>query len=130
MSPIKILSTLTVAAFNRVITIGSPHNGARLLRYLLQLSENSVAAKVYPVLVAKALVLVNIAQNKFDPFGEQIQALNDPNGIWKTDPDAQFHLIRTTTNSGLPPTRAPVDVRGQIARAGNQGRRGRDPERF
>ena len=92
--------------FHRVITIGSPHNGARLLRYLLKLNENHLAAKVIPVFVARAMVLSNTAQQKFDPFGEQIRALNDPAGMWIPDPDARFHLVRSTTNFGLPPTRA------------------------
>lgn len=81
--------------FHRVVTIGSPHNGTRLLRYLLTLNNNKQDA--LPSWVGYAMVESNTAQAKFDPWGDQIRELNDqgPASIWAPDPAAMFHLVGT-----------------------------------
>ncbi len=93
--------------FHRVVTLGSPHNGTRLLRYLIALDESkfSLLKNNLPALIGKAGVFSEMAQAKFDPFGIQIRDLNNPspNSRWKPDPAAKFHLVRSTINLGLPP---------------------------
>jgi hypothetical protein len=93
--------------FHRVVTIGSPHNGTRLLRYLIALDESkfSLLKNNLPTLIGKAGVFLEVAQAKFDPFGIEIRDLNNPspNSRWKPDPAAKFHLVRSTINRGLPP---------------------------
>lgn len=86
--------------FHRVITIGSPHNGTRLLRYLLALNQNEDDA--LPSWVGYALVGASIAQPKFDPWGVEIFDLNDPSpsAPWAPDPAARFHLVQTSVNGG------------------------------
>ncbi len=93
--------------FHRVVTIGSPHNGTRLLRYLLALNQTKLELlkNNLPALIGRVGVLSEVAQAKFDPFGREILDLNNPadDSRWKPDPDAKFHLIRTTINLGQPP---------------------------
>lgn len=93
--------------FHRVVTLGSPHNGTRLLRYLIALDESKFSRlkNNLPTLIGKAGVFLEVAQAKFDPFGLQIRDLNNPSPAsrWKPDPAAKFHLVRTTINRGLPP---------------------------
>ena len=101
--------------FHRVVTIGSPHNGSRLLHYLLALTtancggpfSTNLYGSSTPIgaITAMATVWSQIAQPKFDPFGEQIQDLNNPSpaGNWYPDPAAQFHLIRAVTDGGESP---------------------------
>jgi hypothetical protein len=103
--------------FHRVITIGSPHNGSRLLHYLIALTTEKCAsgtpslANLYSpnrplaAITAAATVWAQIAQDKFDPWGPQIQDLNDPSpsGNWYPDPAAQFHLIRAVVDGGDSP---------------------------
>jgi pimeloyl-ACP methyl ester carboxylesterase len=86
--------------FHRVITIGSPHNGTRLLRYLLTLNQNNENS--LPSWVGYGMVESETAQEKFDPWGEQIRELNDPspNAMWAPDPAAKFHLVRTVILGG------------------------------
>lgn len=91
--------------FHRVITIGSPHNGSRLLGYLLMLDRNDSWAKIVPKGVATAAVFSGLAQEKFDPFGSQIVDLNGSTR-WRPDPHARFHLVRTTINEGAAPSLA------------------------
>lgn len=94
--------------FHRVVTIGSPHNGTRLLRYLLALNDSRFSSfrNNVPFAIGKAGVLLEVAQDKFDPFGVQIRDLNNPSpdSRWKPDPAAKFHLVRTTINRGGPPS--------------------------
>ena len=100
--------------FHRVVTIGSPHNGTRLLRYLLSLLESIQSlhdedvdgAQVLPQVVGLLMVRSGTAQDKFDPFGPQIRQLNDPSpsAPWRPDPAARFHLVRTSVNHANPPT--------------------------
>jgi hypothetical protein len=93
--------------FHRVVTVGSPHNGTRLLRYLIALDESKfgLLKNNLPTLIGKAGVFLEVAQAKFDPFGIEIRDLNNPspNSRWKPDPAAKFHLVRSTINRGLPP---------------------------
>jgi hypothetical protein len=102
--------------FHRCITIGSPHNETRWLRYLLALNQN-LALKVtnapnlelsarLPSFGAAFMVFSEIAQKKFDPFGAQIRELNDPSpaALWRPDPSARFHLVRCVVGGGLAPS--------------------------
>jgi probable HAF family extracellular repeat protein len=81
--------------FNRVITIGSPHNGSTLEHYAMDTLNSQNMRAVWPRL------LVNKIQPKFDPFGSQIKKINNP--IFPIDSRIKFHCIRTTVDSGLPP---------------------------
>ena len=98
--------------FHRVVTIGSPHNGSRLLRYLLALLSAQTTFHLPSIqnipgiqqLIADAAIMSKLAQAKFDPFGDQIQDLNGTSGAWWTDPNAQFHLVRTLIDNGFCPT--------------------------
>jgi len=93
--------------FHRVVTLGSPHNGTRLLRYLLALNDSnfSILRNNLPTLIGQAGVFLEVAQEKFDPFGIQIRDLNNPSpgSRWAPDPGAKFHLLRSTVNAGQPP---------------------------
>ena len=93
--------------FHRVVTIGSPHNGSRLLRYMLDLYQTGKLKPLasLPHFLSMVGVQSAVAQEKFDPFGKQIQELNDtsPGGRWQTDRDASFHLVRTVIDNGLSP---------------------------
>jgi pimeloyl-ACP methyl ester carboxylesterase len=99
--------------FHRAITIGSPHNGSRLLGYLIKLDLSEASYRLIPKGIAGIAILSGKAQDKFDPFGDQIRALNDPNGAWIPDPGARFHLVRTTIYDGKAPD---IQDRSYIAR--------------
>ena len=91
--------------FHRVVTIGAPHNGTRIVPYLhalASLSEDPNAGG--QVGVAKRLIAAG-ASAKFDPWGTQIFFINIPYGFapWFPDPSARFHLIRTTVGGGQAP---------------------------
>lgn len=93
--------------FHRVITIGSPHNGTRILRYMLTLEDTFPGrGPLLPRTVSALMVLKRVAQRKFDPWGPEIVNLNNqhPNAPWYPDPTARFHLVRTTVNDGEPPS--------------------------
>ena len=77
--------------FRRVITIGSPHNGSTLAYYVSHLNTGVIA-------VIPASLKEKFLQPKFDPFGNQIHAINDASA--NADPDANFCLIATTINGG------------------------------
>lgn len=82
--------------FRRIITIGSPHNGSRLLYYLLQLKRtHSIWYRLLPA------VLDDIVQDKFDPFGQQIEQIND--SLYSIDKRAKFRLITCTIDGGNTP---------------------------
>ncbi len=99
--------------FHRIVTIGSPHNGSRLLRYLLDLEQEELLNKkvtlLYPSTLPEIVGLVGvvsaIAQAKFDPWGPQITELNNPSpsAPWQPDTAAQFHLVRATIDNGATP---------------------------
>jgi pimeloyl-ACP methyl ester carboxylesterase len=100
--------------FHRVITIGSPHNGSRLLHYMLAMvgggnTSYLPADRFYSPLLGSlcsyAMCWAQIAQAKFDPWGPQIQDINDPSpgGNWYPDSAARFHLIRAVIDGGKSP---------------------------
>ncbi|MFO0734132.1 MAG: hypothetical protein U0361_24845, partial [Nitrospiraceae bacterium] len=89
--------------FHRVVTIGTPHNGSRLLRYISTLLKgDGFLASVLP----ERMVRGWLAGDKFDPWGSGIENLNKPlpSAPWFPDPDTRFHLVRTTVNDGLAPS--------------------------
>lgn len=108
--------------FHRVVTIGSPHNGTRLLYYLFSLAQNINNATSNPNpfspnsplggAVAVVTIYSQVAQAKFDPFGPQIQDLNNPSpgGNWYPDPAAQFHLVRAVIDGGRSPAQGDQNV--------------------
>jgi hypothetical protein len=89
--------------FHRVITIGSPHNGSRLLAYINKLDLNPSVYRYIPEKISNLAIFSGKAQDKFDPFGLQIRALNNPAGPWIPDPAAKFHLVQTTIYGGKAP---------------------------
>jgi len=105
--PYRNSDNLYRGRFHRVITIGSPHNGSRLLSYLLDIRRCGSLSNTAPLalLTANIMVWIQIAQEKFDPWGPQIRDLNNPSssGNWYPDSAAQFHLIRAVTDYGQAP---------------------------
>jgi hypothetical protein len=93
--------------FNRVVTIGSPQNGTRLLHYLLKLNQLALIQgnPGFSQWLAAAGFKLQIAQPKFDPFGPQIAEINNPSpsAAWYPDPAANFHLIVPVIDNGLSP---------------------------
>lgn len=97
--------------FHRVVTIGSPHNGTRIVRYMAALRDRFVSSSTNRVSlglsgqVAALMIWNGTAQLKFDPIGEQIKLINrsDAGAPWLPDPGAKFHLVQTTVNSGMSP---------------------------
>jgi hypothetical protein len=81
--------------FHRVITIGSPLNGTRLLRYMLDLTG--------PIAAAIPNSLMGTLNPKFDPWGPQIMDFNKSLGPYSPDPNAKVCMIRTSINGGFPP---------------------------
>jgi hypothetical protein len=81
--------------FRLVVTIGAPHNGSRLIAYLRKLDRNRDFLRTCPDSILSLGLFSPAVQDKFDPFGEQIRALNNPSAQspWKPDPSAQFHRI-------------------------------------
>jgi pimeloyl-ACP methyl ester carboxylesterase len=98
-APFRSANNYLRGRFHRVITIGSPHNGSTLVYYLLSLKYTEAIIGI-PFLPK---VLRPIIQDKFDPFGRQIQEINDPGGKYQVDTNADFHLVRATIASGYPP---------------------------
>jgi pimeloyl-ACP methyl ester carboxylesterase len=82
--------------FRRVITIGSPHNGSLLARYIWRLA---LSPWFRDQLVFEALA--DHTPLKFDPFGWQIQDINDPD--LRVDSRMKFNCIRTTIFAGRAP---------------------------
>jgi hypothetical protein len=105
--PFRNADNFNRGRFHRVVTIGSPHNGSRLLRYLLDLNDYGKLAawSSVPLLVGLGGVQSTVAQGKFDPWGPQIADVNNPSptGPWQPDPDASFHLVRTVIDNGAGP---------------------------
>jgi hypothetical protein len=99
--------------FHRIVTIGSPHNGTRLLRYLVDLDQeellNRQVTRLYtstlPEIVGLVGVASAIAQAKFDPWGPQFAEVNNPSpsAPWQPDSAALFHLVRATIDNGACP---------------------------
>lgn len=98
--------------FHRVVTIGSPHNGTRIVRYMLALQGRFQGTTTgrrslgISGLVSNHLISNGTAQNKFDPAGPQIMHINQPgpSAPWAPDEAAKFHLVQTTVNYGLAPS--------------------------
>ncbi len=106
--PFRNPDNLYRGRFRRVVTIGSPHNGSRLLTYIAAYiaSRNQEETAHLPTALQAFQPLL---QEKFNPFGAQIRMINhpDPSAPWYPDPGAQFHIIRTTIDLGRSP--APGD---------------------
>ena len=102
--PFRNADNFNRGRFHRVVTIGSPHNGTRLLHYLLVLN-NSPNPITLPQIVGKLGVFSQIAQEKFDPWGPQFMEVNDPSpsADWYPDPAPIFHLVRPTIDYGTSP---------------------------
>lgn len=88
--------------FHRVVTIGAPHNGTRLLSYVRALSRNTNSI-VVPTYISQQIVGGGTAQEKFDPWGEQLELVNnpDPSTAFAPDPAAKIHLVGTQILRGL-----------------------------
>jgi hypothetical protein len=102
-TPFRSAANSNRGRFHRVVTIGSPHNGSRLLHYLLKIAEQLDLQRGFGSQVGSLAVLSLYAQPKFDPFLEQIKDINNPDGPWRPDPAASFHLVRTLTDGGRSP---------------------------
>lgn len=97
--------------FHRVITLGAPHNGTRLIPYLRTLVSSEADADsvtredTLPRRVAGMLMLNGAAQDKFDPWGRQVFNINreSDSGPWFPDSNARMHVMRTTVQGGLAP---------------------------
>ncbi len=112
--------------FNRVITIGSPHNGSRLVRYMFGiLSTNNFTDLVTKEIPSRSRIvglikhvvpnllfqtcfpdwtglnaLGGTIQSKFDPFGPQLVDINREGGPWTPDSNSKFHFIVTGVDDG------------------------------
>jgi pimeloyl-ACP methyl ester carboxylesterase len=89
--------------FRRIVTIGSPHNGSLISwytrMYMIEfVKELGSKGKQIPLLLT---VLPFNSFDKFDPFWEQVQEIN--NAALPADPKIKFNCIRTAINSGGPP---------------------------
>lgn len=105
--PFQSIENMNRGRFHRVVTIGSPHNGSNLVRYLTALLDGNPqlsTTALIPNVIASLGALSGTVRDKFDPLGNQIRELNDPEGRWKPDPDAKFHLVRTRVNEGMSPS--------------------------
>ena len=80
--------------FNRVITIGSPHNGSVLAYYAMQM----VNAPFWRSLVPEIMKSQGLLQPKFNPFGPEIRSLNSV----PVDPRIPFHMVATTVPNTAP----------------------------
>jgi len=86
--------------FRRVVTIGSPHNGAIPLYYANAILQSGAGGN-YRYVPTK-LREYGILQLKFDPWGDQIAGINEPFSA-AIDEQAKFRMLVTTIgNSGTP----------------------------
>ena len=102
-TPVVSEENLYRGRFRRVITIGSPQNGSVIVHYLNQMrqvSPNPFIGQLAPF-VPWLVDSQAPGGNKFDPFGQQIQEINNP--IYPVDKRIKFHCIRTTLFFGEPP---------------------------
>jgi len=86
--------------FDRLITIGSPHNGSLNYFYM----NATCRLSPFPLDKLATLWFDNDGNHKFDPFGREIESINSP--YFVTDPAARFHCIRSTIYDGRPPGEA------------------------
>lgn len=108
ISPFRSSANFNRGRFHHVITIGSPHNGSRLVRYMYALManpSNSGISNFIPHLLSENLLpdgfpllgaIQQTLQPRFDPFVGEIRRINDPNGPWLPDAGTKFRLIQTT----------------------------------
>ena len=82
--------------FHFIVTIGTPHNGTSLARYLLELEKLSNSLFSNQIL-PEELSFLKYFRDKFDPWGPQMQIANHPNCA--PDPGDLFHLIRSFVDS-------------------------------
>jgi hypothetical protein len=97
--------------FHRIVTVGSPQNGTRILYFMRAISAANDAfrtdkARSLPISTVALMLRLDVAQFKFDPFDQQFRDINSPstNSRWRTDPGASFHIVRTLVNNGNPPS--------------------------
>jgi uncharacterized repeat protein (TIGR01451 family) len=101
-------NNLNRGRFRRIVTIASPHNGTMFCRYLEDLAGRPGVFAAIPTLLSPDSPLgvflgkAGTLQQKFDPWGTQIQDLNT-SARWTPDSNAKFLMIRTTINGGDSP---------------------------
>lgn len=93
-APVRSDSNFYRGRFRRVVTIGSPHNGAVMTHYLLYLRGFGDA-------LANTLYATGLLPEKFDPFGEQIKQINNPSS--QVDANIMFNCITATIAGGSSP---------------------------
>ena len=99
--PFKSLDNYYRGRFDRIVTIRSPHNGSLNYYYSYVLSVYGTG-----LLDPWASWLFDApGNNKFDPFGQEMKAINSDS--LATDPDARFHCVRTRIFGGIPPDEDP-----------------------
>jgi hypothetical protein len=106
--PFRNLDNHYRGRFHRVVTVGSPHNGTRLVSFMERAARRyggnflrwGVARQISDYMISSGN-----SQPKFDPFGQAIRLLHhaDPSAPWHPDPGAMFHLVATTINHGQSP---------------------------
>lgn len=84
--------------FRRIVTIGSPHNGSRIVHYLFNLKKSN--SRYYSCLPF-FLKQLGVLQDKFDPFSCQISDINNPG--FKVDSNAKFNMVATHIFDGKAP---------------------------
>ncbi len=94
--------------FHRVITVGSPHNGTRLVSFMTRAASRlslEPAQMGVARLISNYMISSGNSQPKFDPFGPDIRLLQSPaaSAPWYPDAGAMFHLVATTVNQGQSP---------------------------
>ncbi|MBP9108358.1 MAG: hypothetical protein KBF83_02265 [Pyrinomonadaceae bacterium] len=109
--PFRNAGNFNRGRFHRAVTIGSPHNGTRIVRYMVDLQERFGAQTSgtrlgVPGAVASLLISDGTAQLKFDPAGPQIAHINQlqSGAPWEPDPGLKIHLVQTTVNNGQSPS--------------------------
>ena len=94
--------------FHRVVTVGSPHNGTRLVSFMeraARIQGGNLLRWGVARQISDYMISSGNSQPKFDPFGQAIRVLHhaDPSAPWHPDPGAMFHLVATTINHGQAP---------------------------
>jgi hypothetical protein len=97
--------------FDRILTIGAPHNGSLNYFYSYACKEYGRGLRIMCPIVddSASYALFNGDGNeKFDPFREEMQAINSASAA--TDAGARFHCVRTRIYGGKPPDRDPCQT--------------------
>jgi hypothetical protein len=92
--PFKSLDNYYRGHFDRIITIGAPHNGSLLQFYSTALLQVGIG----PFDKFPYYLFNNDGNEKFDPFGPEIEEINS--GRCDTDRDARFNCVRTRIYGG------------------------------